>query len=115
MLNETKFLELQNRQQESGLNVKEFCLNEGIAPSTFYYWLKKQQKHKQSKGFIPLVVKPAPSIYQRNAKGNGQLLSVDHTQEDAVFLELVYPNGTLLRVKKDLDLSRLRALIHLYE
>ena len=52
MLNESKFLELQNRQQESGLNVKDFCLNECIAESTFYYWRKKFQKGLPSKGFI---------------------------------------------------------------
>lgn len=115
MLTESKFLTLQNRQQESGLNVRAFCSNEGIAPATFYYWLKKLQNNKQSKGFIPLVVKPSVPTHQRYAKGNSQSSPVDHTQEDAVFLELVYPNGTLLRVKRDLDLSHLRALIHLYE
>jgi hypothetical protein len=115
MLNASKFLELHTRQQESGLNVREFCSNEGIAPATFYYWFKKLRKNNQSKGFIPLVVKPPSSNHQRYVKGNSQSLSVDHTQEDAVFLELVYPNGTLLRVKKDMDFSLLRSLIHLYE
>lgn len=115
MLNESKFLELQTRQQESGLNVKEFCSNEGIAPSTFYYWIKKLQKHKPTKGFIPLVVKGVPPIHQRNAKGNSQSLWLDDQGEAEVFIEIVYPNGTLLRVKKDMELSHLRALIHLYE
>ena len=114
MLNESKFRVLQNRQEESGLNVRAFCSNEGIAPATFYYWLKKLQKNNQPKGFIPLVVKPSPSTHQRYVTGNSQSSPVD-TPEDAIFLELVYPNGTLLRVKRDLDLSHLRALIHLYE
>ncbi|MFC2081450.1 hypothetical protein ACFLR8_04490, partial [Bacteroidota bacterium] len=30
-------------------------------------------------------------------------------------IELVYPNGTLLRIKNDLDLADLRTLIHLYD
>jgi len=118
MLTESKFIELQKMQQESGLNVREFCSNEGIAPATFYYWLKKLQKGKQNakqaKGFIPLVVKPSLGE-ERYAKSNNQSISADNTQEEIVFLEVVYPNGTLLRVKKDLDLSHLRALIHLYE
>ncbi len=115
MLTESKFIELQKMQQESGLTVREFCSNEGIAPATFYYWLKKLQKEKQTKGFIPLVVKPSPAAHQRYAKSNSQSILADNTQEEMIFLELVYPNGTLLRVKKDLDLSHLRALIHLYE
>lgn len=119
MLTESKFIELQNMHQESGLNVREFCSNEGIKPSTFYYWLKKLQKEKpkgkQAKGFIPLVVKPSSGVDQRYAKSNSQSIAADNTREDVVFLEVVYPNGTLLRVRKDLDLSHLRALIHLYE
>jgi Transposase len=111
MLSESKFHELQTRWQESGLNVKEFCTNEGIAPATFYYWKKKIKENTRSKGFIPLVVKPAPALNQRNER----LLSANHKQDEEVFIELVYPNGTLLRVKKDLDLSLLRTLIHLYE
>jgi len=30
-------------------------------------------------------------------------------------IEVVYPNGIMLRLKQDLDLSQLRALIHLYD
>lgn len=119
MLTESKFIELQKMQKDSGLNVREFCSNEGINPSTFYYWLKKLQKGKQNtkqaKGFIPLVVKPSSGEEHRYAKSNSTPTSADNTQEEVVFLEVVYPNGTLLRVKKDLDLSHLRALIHLYE
>jgi hypothetical protein len=34
---------------------------------------------------------------------------------DDVLLEVVYPNGTKLRIKKDIDLTHLRALVCLYE
>jgi hypothetical protein len=57
MLNESKFLKLYHRQQESGLTVKDFCSNEGIPKSTFYYWRKKLQKNNTTPDFIPLVVK----------------------------------------------------------
>ncbi|MHA2012219.1 MAG: IS66 family insertion sequence element accessory protein TnpA [Candidatus Helarchaeota archaeon] len=33
-----KYAELIRLQKDSGLTVREFCRNEGIAPSTFYYW-----------------------------------------------------------------------------
>ena len=37
-MDEMKFIELYQRQKESGLTVKEFCSNEIIAPSTFFYF-----------------------------------------------------------------------------
>jgi len=111
-LDESKFIALLNRQQESGLNVKDFCSNEGLTESTFYYWRKKLQEHPPSKGFIPLVVKSSQSIVQKHSKSY-EPISADQPQADDFLLELVYPNGTMLRVKKDLDLSHLRTLIHL--
>ena len=57
MQKESRFLELISLQQDSGLTVREFCSNEGIAPATFYYWRKKLQNSKGKKDFIPLIVK----------------------------------------------------------
>ena len=114
MQKESKFSELIRLQQDSGLTVKEFCSNEGIVPSTFYYWRKKLQGSNGKNDFIPLIVKPSLSpqgtrnISRRNYPPR-------QSAEDHVLLELVYPNGTLLRIKDDLDLAHLRALIHLYE
>lgn len=114
MLNELRFQEFLDRQQESGLNVKDFCLNEGIAESTFYYWRKKLQKESPSKGFIPLVVKEQTSVSGRIAKGHQGKENHQQPPQDDFLLELVYPNGTKLRVKDNMDLSQLRTLIHLY-
>jgi len=114
-LNESKFIALLDRQQESGLNVKDFCSNEGITESTFYYWRKKLQERSPSKGFIPLVVKsPQGGTTQRYSKGHPPVGDLGQIEDDAL-LELVYPNGTKLRIKKDLDLSHLRSLIYLYD
>lgn len=115
MLNETQFLALLNRQQESGLDVKAFCSNEGINVSTFYYWRKKTQKSSPAKDFIPLVVKTHQSaITQRYTKGHQRVQTDTQQMDEDTLLELVYPNGTKLRIKNDLDLSQLRALINLY-
>jgi hypothetical protein len=114
MQKESKFSELIRLQQDSGLTVKEFCSNEGIVPSTFYYWRKKLQGNGEKNDFIPLIVKPSlSSLGTRNAKGRNYPPA--QSAEDHVLLELVYPNGTLLRVKRDMDLIQLRALIHLYD
>lgn len=118
MLSETKFQELFTRQQECGLEVRAFCSNEGIAESTFYYWRKKLKRKENAKGFIPLVVKPA-----RTSLGGQQFKTLRDTNQDYTlqagtddyFLEVVYLNGTKLRIKSDLDLTRLRALVYLID
>ena len=111
MLNSSKFVKLQERQKESGLSVRSFCSNEGIAPSSFYYWLKKIRNEANGKRFIPLVVKSAgtsvhPVIQTELSQGH---------RVDNPLLEITYPNGITLRVKNDLDLAHLRALVLLLD
>jgi hypothetical protein len=115
MLSETKFLEIYRRQQESGLSVKDFCSNEGIAESTYYYWHKKTRYKRSNQDFISLVVKPSQSFPSQDLAKSQTRLQVNGDAEDAVLLEVEYPNGTKLRIKQDLDLDRLRALVSLYD
>lgn len=41
MLTLLKFQEIYSRFQSSGLRVHDFCQNEGLYESKFYYWQKK--------------------------------------------------------------------------
>ncbi len=111
MLNTSKFLKLQERQIESGLTVRGFCSNEGIAPSSFYYWLKKIKNESNGKRFIPLVVKSAGTSINPFTQSE---LPQDQRTDDPL-LEITYPNGIRLRVKNDLDLVQLRALVLLLD
>lgn len=111
MEKETRFEKLIQQQQESGLTIKDFCFNQGIAPSTFHYWRKKIGNSKQEKGFIPLVVKPSNSTMPCRSNHSSR----PGTNENDALLELVYPNGTCLRIKQDLDLDHLRSLIRLFD
>ena len=117
MQKESRYYELIRLQQASGLSVRDFCSNEGITRSTFYYWRKKLLGDTGKSDFIPLIVKspgsPLSQGYHRNSDDQG--FQPGQMAEDQLLLELVYPNGTLLRIKNDLDLSHLRALIHLYD
>ena len=115
MLSESRFFELYHRQQESGLKVKDFCFNEGIAESTFYYWVKKLRKKSSVQNFIPLVVKSSGRLPAKSYTKN--FLSVQGTEnvDTDILFELVYPNGTKLRIKHDIDLAHLRTLICLFD
>lgn len=103
MINESNFQEVFVRFQESGLTIKDFCSNELIAPSTFYYWRKKWHKIKPANDFIPLVINSPKKI-----------TTVSSSDNDSLF-ELVFPNGTRLLIKNTIDFTQLRTLIHLYE
>lgn len=114
MLSETKFLELYGRHQESGLTVRDFCSNEGIAASTFYYWQKKVKKNNTVRNFIPLLVDPPQPVTPQSYVKSHTPVPGSKNIDDAL-LELVYPNGTKLRIKQGLDLAHLRTLVCLID
>jgi len=106
---EARFSELVEEQRKSGLSILDFCSNHSIAPSTFHYWKKKLTRRSGKKNFIPLIVKPTGVDLPK-----GSTCSEIHSGSEAL-LELIYPNGTILRLKPDMDLGKLRMLIHLYD
>ena len=108
-MNEQKFLALYQRQQESGLTIKEFCSNEAIAPATFHYWKKKLGGQNRLPGFIPLVVNTSVSP----TEGGCHQCSGPVPPQDSTTLEIEFPNKTIVRIKNGLDLNLLKALIHL--
>ncbi len=114
-MTEALFQDLLKRQKESGLTVRDFCANEGIVPSTFYYWLKKSKlKEAQPKVFIPLTIggKQLPT----HKKYHHLRTHPSAREMDApVLLELVFPNGTVLKVRNQVDLPLLQRLVHLYD
>jgi hypothetical protein len=114
MINESKILELIKRQKDTGLTITAFCVNEGIAKSTFYYWRKKLRK-ETGKGFIPLLVNTTPATMSGSSKNYTRELHEHHTSGDEFLLELHYPNGTRLRIKSDPDFDHLRTLVCLLD
>lgn len=114
MISEPKFNELIKRQKETGLTITAFCSNEGIPKSTFYYWRKKLGKAQLNR-FIPLIVNSsaAPMGARRNNFIQGP--AEKSVAGDDYLLELVYPNGTRLRIKNEPDLEHIRSLVCLLE
>ena len=110
MRDESKILDLIKKHKESGLSLVGFCSNEGIPKSTFYYWRKKVRK-EPSKRFIPLVVNSTPVPVTGFSKSGPCHQKDREMPAEDFFLELVYSNGTKLRVKGDLDIDNLRSLV----
>jgi hypothetical protein len=115
MMNESKFLDIYQRHQESGLTTKDFCSNEGLAESTYYYWFKKTRHRRAKQEFIPLVVKPSQPLSSQGYVNTPPPVHESGNTDEGMFLELEYPNGTRLRIKQDLDLTHLRTLICLLD
>jgi len=109
MQKESRFKELIEDHRKSDLSIIDFCSNHGIAPSTFHYWKKKLSKKSIRKDFIPLVVKSSGMDLPE-----GSTCSEITAGKETSF-ELVYPNGTILRIRHNFDLALLRTLIHLYD
>ncbi len=110
-ISESSFEKLYKEQQESGLSVRDFCSNVAIAPSTFYRWKKILEEKELPGGFVPLLIganksdndctPPSPFVdVNRNFNNNS--------------LEFTFPNGTKLHLKGNIDISLLKAIIHLY-
>jgi transposase-like protein len=114
MINESKKIELIKRQKETGLTITAFCRNEGIPKSSFYYW-RKTLNRVRGKSFIPLLVNTTQASMSGPSKNYPQRQQEHHTSCDDFLLELLYPNGTRLRIKSDPDFDHLRTLVCLLD
>jgi len=111
-----KYFELVRQQEASGFSVKEFCSNEGIAVSTFYYWIKKLRSQSGKNDFIPLVINnQQPRLAQSHHRQNRNSGSMESAVGNEHWFEVVYPNGVVLRARKDVALAELRALVQLFD
>ena len=89
--------------RSSSITQKAFCEQEGIALSTFQWWLARYHKQKRlsgngataSRGFIPLVVQEP----------------VSKAADSAEQWEIEYPNGVILRVGSRMNLNLLSSLL----
>ena len=109
MLKRSKVSDLLERQKGSGLSVRGFCSNEGIATSTFYYWQKKVRKEAAGGRFIPLHVRtPGSSLHPASCQP--PVPGMENTP-----LEITYPNGTTLRIQQTIDIAGLRSLVSLLD
>jgi len=113
MWNLKQFKDIYARYQSSGLHVDEFCRNECIVRSRFYYWQRKLRKSViapvQSPGFVPVVFSGS-GLQPQVGK---QPPSTTALPADGEVYEIVYPGGVVLRVSCGTDLKQLRSLIHL--
>jgi len=72
---------------KSGLTVSDYCLQNGIVKSSYYYWLNKQNGKSKSSGFTAISVATGSSV------------------------AIIYPNGVQLSFTGDVNAAILKALV----
>jgi transposase-like protein len=92
--------------QESGLSLKKFCIREGLASSTFTYWLRKFRREtranaKPTKSFIPVTI----------GSDLSEQAQAPFAEVKVIFIR--YPNGVQVNCPHDIDIEKLRALIRI--
>jgi hypothetical protein len=127
-----KFKEIYSRYETSGLCARDFCYNERITRSRFYYWLKQYRKKCVSKvsvanppvsaarvnskecasGFIPLFVTAGKKGEPYRLEEVREKPSSSASTPDT-FMEVCYPNGTRVRLLGEKDMGVIKALIEL--
>lgn len=109
------FKRLFEAYQESGLNVRDFCTNQGFAPSSFYYWKKKIEDAPQSQpdNFVPLVFDSQPPVTSRRTI-TAPIASAGISSNNAP-IEFVFPNGTKMLLRDNVDMPLLKAVVHLFD
>ena len=114
-MTEVMFEELLNRRKASGLTIRDFCSNEGISES-IYYWLRKHNhRADQPKEFIPLLVNHPFPVQKNNPQSRPVPVGSSTHQPDDILFEFVFPNGTRLTLRSPVDPSILQAIVHLYD
>lgn len=115
-MNVESFKEILRRQKASGLSVRDFCFNEGLTKSTFYYWLRKiAYFDEQPKEFIPLLVADTFPAVRKEPVSKKMTQPVQVPVQNGASLEFVFPNGTRLLVGNKVDLDLLQTIAHLYD
>jgi len=115
-MTESSFQELLIRRKESGLTVRDFCSNEGIHESTYYYWANKlNKKAAQPKEFIPLLVSNQFPALKKNQLSRLVPAGSEPDHLGNIQMEFVFPNGTRLLVRNQVELALLQTIAHLYD
>jgi hypothetical protein len=111
------FKELYLRYQNSGLSltVRDFCRNEGLSESRFYYWQKKLKQitpwvTEEQPGFIPLLLKESAGTPSSFVPGSPKPIP-STLENQSVTCEISYSNGITVKLQGTIHPDQIRSLI----
>ena len=116
MLKAKQFLSIYDEFLESGLSVRDYCTNQHMTESMFYYWQNKlKEQLPPKKGFVPMVFDNGKAIrssqvstpVQNSSKSFADPAAANNT----IFCEISYPNGVCLKLNGLTNPEILRSLL----
>jgi len=115
MLNEKAFRTIYDDFLESGLTIRDFCLNQKMNETKFFYWQNKLRGVLPPKnGFVPVIFsgdQPASSQQLPAKFRNRQEYQIKRTSMVGLSCEISYPNGISVKVNGLADLDMVRSLL----
>ncbi len=109
-----KFQEIYSEYLESGLGVKDFCNNEGMRPSKFFYWQNKlKDQLPPKKGFVPLLIGREYNTSNMPVTAKSTSLPSEPILQEQLesSFEISYPNGVSLKLKGCNNIELIRSLV----
>lgn len=114
MINEKKFRAIYNEFLESGLTVRDYCVNQQMNEAKFYYWQNKLKGQlPPKKGFVSVIFEngqqasQVPSPVQNLSAPSLQPVVSDKT----ISCEINYPNGVSVKLNGLPDVQILKSLL----
>jgi hypothetical protein len=116
MLNARQFLSIYDEFLESGLTVRDYCANQDMTESMFYYWQNKLKEQLPPKrGFVPVVFDNGKAIRRTSQVPapvqNRSKTLPDPATANTISCEISYPNGVCLQLNGLTNTEMLRSLL----
>ena len=114
MFNEKKFRLIYNEFLESGLTVRDYCVNQQMNEAKFYYWQNKLKGQLPPKrGFVPVIFENGHQASQFPAAVQDRTDPCSHpaAPNKTISCEISYPNGILVKLNGLPDAQMFRSLL----
>ena len=116
MLKSRQFLSIYDGFVESGLTVRDYCANQHMKESQFFYWQNKLKGQLPPKrGFVPVVFDNGKAIQtsqvQAPVQNRSKAVPDPTAANNTISCEISYPNGVCLKLNGLTDPGMLRSLL----
>lgn len=116
MLKERQFLSIYEGYLESGLTVRDYCTNQNMTDSMFYYWQNKLKGQLPPKrGFVPVVFDNGKeirsSLVPTPVQNRSKTFPDPAAANNTISCEISYPNGVCVKLNGLTDPEMFRSLL----
>lgn len=110
------------RQASSGLSVRAFCEQQGLAESAFHFWRQELKRRAAESRDAVISSSPAngqprfvPVIMAEPSEPNLRDAALISSEASPLAIELVHPGGIVIRVPGRCDVAALRVVLDLLD